>query len=224
LPPATPPVPPSLFIYALTRDDVSAWGGPRTHTQLGAWYGHRTYDGIILSFFKSVAAARFSFASLASLYGGRRLRNVVATWDQPSAATRKLRDTVLGCLRSHLVGKPAARRAPPATFATFAGRWGGHTRGLSITSRGRGREDADDGCCTRVYHLAFQILSIHGSLTRATAAYRVTAFKRYERGVRRLRLGDIGMLVLKDGIVTNTLTDDFFCSNPAWGATNACGA
>src|SRR5436190_21411720 len=57
LPPATPPVPPSLFVYALTRDDVSAWGGPRTHTQLGAWYGHRTYDGIILSFFKSVPAA-----------------------------------------------------------------------------------------------------------------------------------------------------------------------
>src|SRR4051794_19756862 len=54
LPPSTPPVPPLLFVYALTRDDVSAWGGPRTHTQLGAWYGHRAYDGIILSFFKSV--------------------------------------------------------------------------------------------------------------------------------------------------------------------------
>ena len=30
--------------------------------------------------------------------------------------------------------------------------------------------------------------------------------------------------MLKDGIVTNTLTDDFFCSDPAWGATAACGA
>jgi hypothetical protein len=41
--------------------------------------------------------------------------------------------------------------------------------------------------------------------------------------VRRLHLGDVGKLVLKDGIVTNTSTGDFFCSDPAWGVTGACG-
>ena len=44
LPPATPPVPPALFVYALERDDISTGGlgqpRPRAHKQLGAWYGH----------------------------------------------------------------------------------------------------------------------------------------------------------------------------------------
>jgi hypothetical protein len=113
---------------------------------------------------------------------------------------------------------------PRASLATFAGYWGGHTRGLSITPAGRGRETADDGCCTRVYALTFQILSVHGTLTRATAVYRVVSFRRFERGVKRLDVGAVGKLVLKDGIVTNTSTRDFFCSDPAWSATGACGA
>jgi hypothetical protein len=228
LPPTTPPVHPALFVYALARDDVSTWGvgqpRPRVHRQLGAWYGDGRYEGIILSFFKSVAAARASLKSLAWLYGGKLVRNVVVTWDQQSVPRLSVRKSVIGCLRSRLVGRPATKRPPPATLATFVGGWGGHTRALSITSAGRGREGASDGCCTRVYQLMFQILSVKGTLTRATAVYRVTAFKRYESGVRRLHVGDVGKLVLKDGVVTNTLTGDFFCSDPAWGATVACGA
>ena len=75
----------------------------------------------------------------------------------------------------------------------------------------------------REYELTFQILSVTGTLTRATAVYRVGSFKRYDGG-SELDVGVFGELVLKDGIVTNTLTDDFFCSDPAWGATGACGA
>ena len=181
--------------------------------------------GIILSFFKSVDDARTSLKTLTWLYGGTLARNVVVTSNQKPMPSRNVRDTVLGCLRYELIGQHAAKRPPPkATLATYSGRWGGHTRGLSITSSGRGRETADDGCCTREYELTFQILSVAGTLTRATAVYRVTYFKRYDAGVRRLHTGDVGKLVLKDGIVTNTLTDDFFCSDPAWGATGACGA
>jgi hypothetical protein len=95
---------------------------------------------------------------------------------------------------------------------------------LSITAAGRGSETVDDGCCTRVYDLTFRITAVTGSLTRATAVYRVESFRRYESGVRKLHPGDVGKLVLKDGIVTNTLTGDYFCSDPAWGATGACGA
>jgi hypothetical protein len=227
LPPARPPTPPALFVYALGHDDFSTWGfgpGPRTHKQLGAWYGDRTYQGIILSFFKSVPDTRASLKTLTELYGGKLIRNVVVTWDQKLVPTRRVRETVLGCLRSQPVGVRAAKRPPAATLATFAGGWGGHTRGLSITSTGRGRESANDGCCRRVYQLTFQTLSVKGTLTRATAVYRVTSFKRYERGVRKLHVGELGKLVLKNGIVTNKLTDDFFCSGPAWGATDACGA
>jgi hypothetical protein len=228
LPPATPPIPATLFVYALARDDVSTWGvgepRPRPHTQLGTWYGGRSYEGIILSFFRSAAAARTSFDSLAWLHGGKRIRNVVATWDQKPAASLTVRNAVLGCLRPGLANGRQPNPPPPATLATFTGRWGGHTRGLSITPTGRGREETDDGCCTRVYHLTFQILSVSGTLTRAAAVYRVTAFTRYEAGVRMLRPGGIGKLILKDGIVTNGLTGVFFCSDPAWGATGACGA
>jgi hypothetical protein len=113
---------------------------------------------------------------------------------------------------------------PPASLATFAGAWGGHTRSLSITASGAGRESADDGCCTRGYRMTFQITSVTGTLTRATAAYRVTSFKRYVSEVKDVHVGDVGRLRLEDGIATSSLTRDFFCSEPAWGATGACGA
>jgi hypothetical protein len=51
----------------------------------------------------------------------------------------------------------------------------------------------------------------------------VVLWKRYVSGVRRLHVGDVGKLTLRDGIVRNTSTEDFFCSDPAWGATGACG-
>lgn len=228
LPPTTPPVPPRLFVYALAGHDISTSEGigsrPRAHRQLGVWYGNVRYQGIILSFFKSIDDARASMKTLAWLYGGKLVRNVVVTWDQKPVPSRNVRRTVLSCLRPGPGEHHAARPTPKATLATFTGRWGGHTRGLSITSTSRGSESADDGCCTRAYELTFQILSVTGSLTRATAVYRVVSWKRYESGVRRLHAGDVGKLLLKDGIVTNTLTSDFFCSDPAWGATGACGA
>lgn len=230
LPPADPPVPPALFVYPLAHDAISTWdptgSPPRAHKQLGAWYGDARYQGIILSFFKSVRDAGASLKSLAWLYGGKQFRNVVATWDQKSAPSRSVRNAILRCLRSEAPGKhpPSPGRPPRASLATFAGAWGGHDRGFSITSTGRGLEGASDGCCTPVYQMAFQIVSVTGTLTRAVAMYRVTSFKRYEAGVKRLHPGAVGKLLLRNGIVTNTLTGDFFCSNPAWGATGACGA
>jgi hypothetical protein len=218
-----------LFVYALARDDISTEGEegprPRAHKQLGAWYGRRSYEGIILSFFKSVPDARASFKRLAWLYGGQRVRNVVVTWDQQAMPSQSLRNTVIGCLRSTGAGRPGGSERPPsqARLGTFVGYWGGHDRGLSIKPSGRGHERANSGCCYAVYQMTFQILSVRGTLTRATALYRVTSFRRYESAVRQLHVGEIGKLRVKNGIVTNTLTQDFFCSNPAWGATNACG-
>lgn len=226
LPPANPPVPPALFVDRLARDDLSTWGlgrRPRAHKQLAAWSGNRTYQGIILSFFTSVPDARASLRTLASLYGGKRIGNVVATWDQPGKPSRTLRNRVFGCLRSN--APPASRRrAPRASLATFAGRWGGHGRGLLIKPTGRGGEFGNASCCVRVYRLGFRILSVRGTLTRAAATYRVTSFRRYDRHFKKLRVGEVGTLLLRNGIVTNRLTGDFFCSEPAWGATGACGA
>jgi hypothetical protein len=72
--------------------------------------------------------------------------------------------------------------------------------------------------------MTFQILAVSGTVTRATATYRVTSFKRYESSVARLHRGQVGKLLLRNGIVTNTATGVYFCSDPAWGATGACGA
>ena len=223
LPPATPPVPPKLFVYSFSPGRLL----PRVHAKLGAWYGRKrdgSYEGLTLSFLKNAHDARVSFKPLVWPYAGKVSRNVVVAWDQSSVPRRSLQRRVLGCLRAE-AGTPAPNRSTPrASLATFVGYWGGHTRGLRISSGGRGTESADSGCCVREYHMTFQVLSVSGTLTRATAAYRVTSFTRYDRHVRTVRVGQVGRLRLRNGIVTNTLTEDYFCSTPAWGATGVCGA
>jgi len=224
LPPATPPAPPALFVWSFPPDRAPV------HGQLGVWHGQTgkaVYAGIILSFFKTAQDARRSFGSVVWPWGGKLIRNVVVSWDLSPVPKGSLRTTVLGCLRAlpPAGGFSAPRRSTPrASLATFAGWWGGHTRGLRITSHGRGGEGASAGCCDREYGMTFQILSVSGTLTRATATYRVTSFKSYHQDVRRLRTGRVGKLLLRNGIVTNTLTEDYFCSFPAWDATQACGA
>lgn len=226
LPPATPPAPPALFVYTSRHNDIPFWnlGLSLRPPQLGTWYGNRRYEGAILSFFASNAAARGSARALTSLYGGKVDRNVVVSWDEKPAPARSGQRMVLGCLRSESRAQPPEPPRRPAAIATFAGAWGGHTRGLSITRTGTGREDVDDGCCRRAYTLTFRILGVNGTLTRATATYRVLSFRRHERWVKPLRVGEIGRLKLTNGIVTNTLTGVIYCSDPAWGATGACGA
>ena len=229
LPPAAPLGRPAVFVYRLSyrsQDSEFVLGGGRPHTQLGAWSSAK-YHGIIFSFFRTASAARLSFKGMAQLFGGVRIGNVVATWD--GAKPRRLvRRTFLGCLRS---GRPSSIAAtgpvPAASLRTFAGTWGGHTRGVSISMSGVGQESASDGCCTRLYHLSFQITSVSGTLTRARAVYRVTAFTNYANGGGiTINVGDIGKLRLRNGILANTLSHDYFCSGVAWGAsrTGGCGA
>jgi hypothetical protein len=224
LPPATPPVPPAPFVYSFRPDRSS----PRANGKLGVWYGsrgERAYEGITLTFFRTARDARASRRSLLWLYGGKLIRNVVVAWES-SVPRARFQRIVLGCLR---VTPPFGSLAPErstrrASLATFAGYWGGHTRALRINSRGRGFESANSGCCVRLYEATFQLLSVSGTLTRATAVYRVTSFNRHDPGVPRINPGRVGKLLLRDGIVTNTLTQANFCSGPASRATGACGA
>jgi hypothetical protein len=215
MPPATPPVPPALFVSFLPADAVPA----PVEGRVAAWRGRgRAYEGVTITFFLGAPVTRKWLNALESIYGGGTVDgNVVLAWDQ-SSTSASFRSTVLGCLRA------AAPAVPAAGLGTFAGAWGGHTRGLTITAGGRGLESTDDGCCDHEYRLGFQILSVSGTLTRATATYRVTSFARYHDDVPNIRAGQSGKLLLKDGIVTNTLTRTIFCSDPAWGATGACGA
>jgi hypothetical protein len=224
LPPAIPPSPPARFVSVLPRYRL-----PRAASgQLGVFYGHRkrgAYAGAILTFFKSEAAARAYVRLVARLFTPTRVRNVTVEWGYAKVSEPGWRDAVRGCLRAGpRATQPPKRPVPRASLRAFAGYWGGHTRGLRISADGRGVEYADDGCCVRVYRSTFQILTVSGTLTRATARYRVISSKRYEEYAPRLQVGQVGKLVLQDGIVKNALTRDFFCSDPAWWATEACGA
>ncbi|HZR95410.1 MAG TPA: hypothetical protein VFA56_06925 [Gaiellaceae bacterium] len=214
LPPATPPAGRVVFVYRAPRGRLVA----PMQAQMGAWRGRgRTYEGVMLSFFATPRAARtFVRASGA----GTLVGSVVVEPDRASTAWQA---AVRACLTAPGDGAAPIRTAPKASLATFAGGWGGHTRGLRIAASGSGSAFADDGCCVRLYELSFRIVSVRGTITRATAVYRVTASKHYSGGPT-LRPGQRGELRLRNGIVTNTLTRDSFCSDPAWGATGACGA
>lgn len=228
LPPATPPVPPALFVYQFQRDRLPA----PVHGQLGAWYGQSgkgTYAGMIISFFKTAQEARTSVKSQSlfwlSLYGGKRIRNAVVAWAQSSVPNRNVQKTVLGHLRPGTGTSAPPRSTPQASLGTFAGHWGGHTRRLTIAPSGRGLEYVDDGCCHFVIAVSFRLLRAKGTLTNATGGFRVTSVKRGEwSSTSQPRVGQLGELVLKNGIVTDTLTGIYYCSDPAWGATGACGA
>jgi hypothetical protein len=229
LPPAGPIGRPAVFVYRLNHLSMDSFflRGRRPHTQLGAWDSFK-YEGMIFGFFRSASAARLSLKAMTQLNGGIQVRNVVATWDG-SKPRRRVRRKFLGCLRSGTPSSPGPtpQPVPAASLSTFAPGWGGHDRGLSITKAGVGHEEASAGCCSRIYDLSFQITSVSGTLIRATATYNVTAFTNYNGGPK-IKVGDIGTLRLKNGIVTDMLTRDFgnFCGGVAWGAsrTGGCGA
>ena len=110
-----------------------------------------------------------------------------------------------------LVTAAAASAPRPATIATFAGDWWGHTRSLQITPTGQAREVVDDGCCTRVVSLRFRLLKPGGTVTDAAVPIRVTAVGRWDEATPRPRIGQLGRLRLRDGIVADSLTGANFC-------------
>jgi hypothetical protein len=218
LPPASPPTPPRLFVYRYPPD--------RTYEgavgQLGLWYGDAPtspYHGVTIVFFATPTQARRWMVGQTNV---ELVSNVGFAWDSRSARSSGWGRSAQACLPAAPAAGSSNRPAPNATFATFAGYWGGHTRGLLINADGLGHEFVDDGCCIRDYDIRFRILSVTGSITHATATYRVLASKPLHRPA--LHAGERGLLRLRNGILTNTLTGVYFCSDPAWSATAACGA
>ena len=212
-----------LFVRQLPADAIPA----PVDGRVAAWSGHGAgYEGVTFSFYAGPVTRKWLDAQESVYAGGTVDRNVVISWDQ-NTTSAGFRGTVMGCLTVGKLGgaeMPAMQAAPAAGLATFAGGWGGHTRDLTITASGRGLEVTDDGCCQHVYRLGLQILSVNGTLTGATARYRITSFKRYHDGGPSLQIGQTGKLLLSNGIITNSRTHNIFCSDPAWGATGACGA
>jgi hypothetical protein len=223
LPTATPPTRQALYVY---RQKPEYFVSSAT-AQLLAWYGPgqaAELQEASLLFFPRELNARTYYESDDHSQGARQVRNVIIYSDETGRRLPgRLRSILLDCLRTRRQAgdrRLAPRPLPAANLATFEGDWGGHTRGLAIERSGQGSERVNDGCCTPVFNFSFQLLRASGTVKHATATFRVTAVK-LGRG---LRVGQLGRLVLKDGIVTDTLSGAYFCSNPAWGATRACGA
>jgi len=119
-----------------------------------------------------------------------------------------------------------AAAAPPraATVSTFAGEWRGHTRSLLITRTGQAEEVVDDGCCTRVISAHFKLLRPSGTVTDAAVALRVTV-RRWDAPGHRPRVGQLGRLRLRDGILVDLLTGMNYCNDRARPVrARLCGA
>jgi len=112
-----------------------------------------------------------------------------------------------------------------ATLATFGRLWVGHTRRLTITQSGRGHEFIDDGCCYPVIDMRFQLIDPVGTTSNARVTFRVTAVKLHNRkvywtNVATPRIGQLGQLRLRNGVINETVTGANYCAPHV----NACGA
>jgi alpha-tubulin suppressor-like RCC1 family protein len=119
------------------------------------------------------------------------------------------------------IDKPATGRA---TIDVFGGLWGGHTRTLRITPRGRGKMSVSFGCCTRIIDLSFRLSRVRGTYMSARARARVTrvrVFNREALGGHVPRVGQVRTLRLKRGIITEPFLGLNYCD---YANAGNCGA
>jgi hypothetical protein len=123
---------------------------------------------------------------------------------------------------------PAASAAAPATLATFAGSWIGHTRSLTISRTGVAKEDVYDGCCTHMVRFSFTLSHPSGSTSDATATATVTAVHVYtptefSKSYPAPRVGETAKLTLRRGVITTGFSGGNFCDQSV-DTHGACGA
>jgi hypothetical protein len=135
-------------------------------------------------------------------------------------------NAIVDQFNGHSVYRVVISRAKPAvTLATFVGQWIGHTRGITITSDGRGTESIDDGCCDPIVDLTFKFSKPGGSPTNATAIMTVTsvALHDWPSDEPAPTVGQSGTLRLNHGVITEPITQTNYCDEAA-GAQGTCGA
>ncbi len=121
------------------------------------------------------------------------------------------------------IDKPATGRPG---LDVFAGRWFGHVRSLRITTKGRASMRVNIGCCTRIINLSFRLSRVRGTYSSARARARVTRVRVFEKSlVGRSggpRVGQVGTLRLKRGIITESFQGWNFCGESS--QPGSCGA
>jgi hypothetical protein len=123
-------------------------------------------------------------------------------------------------------GTAHATAGRAATLATFAGTWIGHTRGLTITRSGHAKESIGAGCCDPIVDLYLRLSRPRGSSTNATATVRVTGIRWHDKsgfGNDPPRVGQVGRLALRHGVITDSLTGVPYCDDAA-DRRGVCGA
>ena len=129
-----------------------------------------------------------------------------------------------------MVAVPAAHAASPqrATLGTFTGRWIGHRRGLVIRHGGHAAESIYSGCCDPVINLTFRLLRPRGTTTNAAVTATVTGVwvrdrSAFTKAYPAPHVGEVRVLRLRNGVLTETLTGANYCDNEAENA-GKCGA
>lgn len=131
---------------------------------------------------------------------------------------------VLGVWLLLTAASPAAS-PHKATLAMFAGRWWGHTRGLTVRRSGRAAESIYSGCCDPVINLDFRITHPRGTASDATAIATVTAVWIRDRSAFTKqdpapRVGERRVIRLRAGVISETLTGTDYCAR----TVDKCGA
>jgi len=104
-----------------------------------------------------------------------------------------------------------------AGLAAFAGRWWGHTRGLTIRRDGRAAEFISSGCCDPVINLDFRLSRPRGTRADATAVATVTAVWVRDRSAFTAaapapHVGERRVIRLRDGVITEPITGTNYCA------------
>jgi hypothetical protein len=123
------------------------------------------------------------------------------------------------------VGAAVAQAGSPGVFAH---EWVGHTRYLTITKNGHGREWIDSGCCDHVIDLTFTVKSASGTRTDGTATIRVLTVhvhdhSEFDKKHPAPHVGEIGRLRLRNHVLHESLTRTIYCDTVS-GTKGTCGA
>jgi hypothetical protein len=145
-------------------------------------------------------------------------------WARQAARAAAAAITLLSVLL--LPGAVAAE--PTATLRTFVGQWYGHTRSLTVDSKGVAREFLGSGCCDPLVRLRLHLYAPGGTASNATVkAYvswvHILDARAFGPSFPRPHTGQVVTWRLHNGVLTEPATHIVYCDYAA-DDKGRCGA
>jgi len=133
---------------------------------------------------------------------------------------------VIGLSGSLLPAVAIAER--PATLTTFAGQWYGHTRSLTVNSKGVAQEFLSAGCCDPLVRLRLRLYAPRGTATNASVKAYVSWVhildpRAFGPSFPAPHTGEIVTWRLDNGVLAEPATHINYCDYAASGK-GTCGA